>query len=593
MSKTRIGFRGFKTEDPGKIFTTGFNLIQSDNKEPVSILYGGDVNPKSAICVTWRLSAAGYFPLPMGKTDDDSTWIFVVNILLPQAGQDQIFSSAIDFKKIAINEKQQLFINTHGRQVLDILRTGSNPKGHNDTYQMLFADEIAVDHIESKNIIAYLKCHRIWNDSNDWSKGGRYQLEGPIVYQDKSVLDKSINHEQLKFIQSFLEEEIKLSQEKFLSLPLAESAYTRSEVKNTTGKISETIEIDEKEYNAFLEKLVRKNMLGELRPSDLDAAPKSLHKKIVSDLNKKSQEFEELEQKNRQHQLDQKNLFDAVKQGKIKIVNTLCSRGVVDLNEKDEQGCTALQIAAIMNRSQVIKKLIEKGAPMESVDQRGFTALHFAALSGSSNALKMLLDFKADKEAKNISDYTPLHLAAFYGNLNGLKILLEAKANLEVENKLSQAPLDCAIEKSQFSIIECLLAYGASAVQSLERADNIEKKNFIMLQLLKFYIQCDEWPMDSIPHKQLNRIIQEENLMMEQKKPLNWSKTMIDITEIAQANHLTQNNLKAHGIFSEEKNLNIQKYLKWFSSESILKEELLKEISRNLSSNKLPAVFRK
>jgi len=72
------------------------------------------------------------------------------------------------------------------------------------------------------------------------------------------------------------------------------------------------------------------------------------------------------------------------------------------LNVKDEfPSCknTPLILAAKIDATEVLIKLIESGANVNEKDYRGFTALHYACLLRNEIAIKHLLDAKADLQA--------------------------------------------------------------------------------------------------------------------------------------------------------------------------------------------------
>lgn len=238
MGKSRIAFRG-DTRAPDEIFASGFtprdtkNLIvyrikhRDDEQSPYSKIH--DISPESAVCLTWRMSAASYFPLY--STED--TWIYAVNVNLDEAKNDDLFlrkeekPKEYSDSKLIFNLSKSSFVNTHGIQVLDMLAHPTRT-----IYRTLFADEVAVKHVESKDVLFAVNCTRILNDSSSekgsWRHGGRYYLDNMIQVNPyrRSDLPLEIFHS----TQRFLENEIKLSHlQKGIEMPLYTDGYKKNE----------------------------------------------------------------------------------------------------------------------------------------------------------------------------------------------------------------------------------------------------------------------------------------------------------------------------------------------------------------------------
>lgn len=77
--------------------------------------------------------------------------------------------------------------------------------------------------------------------------------------------------------------------------------------------------------------------------------------------------------------------------GDVEKMKTLLEQSPWLVNSKDAYGWTPLQIAALMGHKQVVKLLIEAGAPVNEADRYGFTALHLAALRKNKEIYKLLV----------------------------------------------------------------------------------------------------------------------------------------------------------------------------------------------------------
>ncbi len=115
-------------------------------------------------------------------------------------------------------------------------------------------------------------------------------------------------------------------------------------------------------------------------------------------------------------------------------------RGDADVNAKDNEGRTALMIAARSNDTKVVEFLAERGADINAKDNEGRTALMIAAsirlirvrnngrIVGSVDVVEFLADRGADLEAKDNEGRTALMIAAEKGNADVVKILSNKEA---------------------------------------------------------------------------------------------------------------------------------------------------------------------
>lgn len=95
-----------------------------------------------------------------------------------------------------------------------------------------------------------------------------------------------------------------------------------------------------------------------------------------------------------------------------------------------------LALATKANFIDIVQLLVDAGVDINYQDEQGETALHIAARFGHDKCAKILLDGsndqKADTElAENTYSWTPLFIACVDGALNVVELLIEAGANLE------------------------------------------------------------------------------------------------------------------------------------------------------------------
>ncbi|HNY10039.1 MAG TPA: ankyrin repeat domain-containing protein [Candidatus Wallbacteria bacterium] len=114
-----------------------------------------------------------------------------------------------------------------------------------------------------------------------------------------------------------------------------------------------------------------------------------------------------------------------------------------------------------------IEKQIKNGAPVNVKNKMGITPLHLAALNNRYELVKKLIDKKADVNAKTSKDaffslFTPLHFASQKDdNIPTVKLLIENGADLNARGGLGSTPLHSAIYHKDASFCEPLLKYGA------------------------------------------------------------------------------------------------------------------------------------
>ena len=93
-----------------------------------------------------------------------------------------------------------------------------------------------------------------------------------------------------------------------------------------------------------------------------------------------------------------------------------------DINSVDENGDSALHVAARVNEADLVSFLIIKGADTELRNNEGDTPLHVAIKNDAIDAAKVLAIVHGDIFAKDANDNTALELAlAKLGNKGFLK----------------------------------------------------------------------------------------------------------------------------------------------------------------------------
>ena len=148
-------------------------------------------------------------------------------------------------------------------------------------------------------------------------------------------------------------------------------------------------------------------------------------------------------------------LFMALQLGSFKVAQTLIQwpRTRVEWrNDKDE---SALMIASIKGRTDLMKALIDKDA---DVNKTGWSPLHYAASGQQADVVEMLLEHSAYIDAESPNGSTPLMMAAMYGKESLVSLLLNAGADPSLKNHLGLTASDFAKRAGRDSTAKLLEA---------------------------------------------------------------------------------------------------------------------------------------
>lgn len=109
----------------------------------------------------------------------------------------------------------------------------------------------------------------------------------------------------------------------------------------------------------------------------------------------------------------------------------------VDKDFQDENGNTALQVAASWNKPEIVRLLLNHQANMELKYRSGYTALLGACRNKSLASLKILLKAGADIKANTNLGKTPLHLSTAHSDIECFRVLLDCGADFSLINPWS------------------------------------------------------------------------------------------------------------------------------------------------------------
>ncbi|QOV87387.1 ankyrin repeat domain-containing protein [Humisphaera borealis] len=132
-----------------------------------------------------------------------------------------------------------------------------------------------------------------------------------------------------------------------------------------------------------------------------------------------------------------------------------------DVNEKDDNGRTLLQQAALAGEQAVVELLLDWGASVKAVDRQGWTALHWAASSGHPEICELLIACGTPVDSRGFLDETPLYWASVFDRQHAVELLLARGAKVNAADKRGKSPLHAAVEGDARATATILLAQGA------------------------------------------------------------------------------------------------------------------------------------
>ena len=153
--------------------------------------------------------------------------------------------------------------------------------------------------------------------------------------------------------------------------------------------------------------------------------------------------------------------------GPLDLLDLLIAKGV-GLNSKNEQGETALILAAQHGHSAMVAKLLGLDANKDIVSERSATALTTACRYGRTDVVRALLTAGAALTAPPVTFQTPLTASAYNDNVDIVELLLAAGVDPKVTNAHGESALLLASSRGHLRVVEKLLA-----VSEIEALSNL------------------------------------------------------------------------------------------------------------------------
>lgn len=151
----------------------------------------------------------------------------------------------------------------------------------------------------------------------------------------------------------------------------------------------------------------------------------------------------------------QSPLFRFARAGDVYSLSQLILDGV-DVNAKNDEGATALMLAAQNSHIECIRYLIQCGLNAHTTDRNGATALMYAAQGGCARCIQFFLSKGVNIEARDRNGLTALMIAAKNGHCDGLRHMA-CRADVDAKDHDGKTALSWAAEKGHVECVDFLL----------------------------------------------------------------------------------------------------------------------------------------
>ena len=151
-------------------------------------------------------------------------------------------------------------------------------------------------------------------------------------------------------------------------------------------------------------------------------------------------------------------IHDAAKAGDVEKTKALLKRNPELISSKDATGRTALHVAALFGKKEVVVVLLANKADVNAKANGGQTPLLWAASNGNKEVVALLIENQAEVDGKDNNGWTPLGKAAGDGRKEVVVLLLANKADVNSKNNVGVTPLITAAANGQMDVVELLLA---------------------------------------------------------------------------------------------------------------------------------------
>ena len=134
-----------------------------------------------------------------------------------------------------------------------------------------------------------------------------------------------------------------------------------------------------------------------------------------------------------------------------------CFNADTELSAPIVRGPNAVITAALKREWEIVRKLIDAGAAVETADETGLTALMIAAKQGNLEMLRTLLEREARIDFMDFEGRTALHYAIAAGQHAAMELLFSSVPNFEPSSPAGRDLFTAALQSGDMRIFQTIL----------------------------------------------------------------------------------------------------------------------------------------
>ena len=158
----------------------------------------------------------------------------------------------------------------------------------------------------------------------------------------------------------------------------------------------------------------------------------------------------------------QSPLTDAVSDGNYKVAQHLLAEKSSNLEELDENGNTALNIAIFNSNLPIVRDLLLYQANANYRPPSASPPIAIAAFNGNREIVKLLIGFNAVINYEDSDGFSPVLIAATNGHSKVVQLLLEHRAEVDRCTNRGNTALIMAARGAYPAVINLLIQHGAN-----------------------------------------------------------------------------------------------------------------------------------